>query len=148
MKRLGRWIDFENDYKTLDPSFMESVWWAAPLSRFIPSPSHFCWTLGAFWMCAFCGGGAAPLSPCQRARPPALPPPKPLPSPRWVFSQLHKKGLVYRGFKVGGRLAGALGNTGAGGRQLSAEWWKQSQFMLQHHYCRPRPLHARPCPQR
>ncbi|GBF99525.1 hypothetical protein Rsub_11959 [Raphidocelis subcapitata] len=44
VKRLGRWIDFENDYKTLDPSFMESVW--------------------------------------------------------WVFSQLHKKGLVYRGFKV------------------------------------------------
>ena len=27
VKRLGRWIDFENDYKTLDPSFMESVWW-------------------------------------------------------------------------------------------------------------------------
>ena len=25
--RLGRWIDFENDYKTLDPEFMESVWW-------------------------------------------------------------------------------------------------------------------------
>uniref|UniRef100_A0A7S0X0A0 isoleucine--tRNA ligase n=1 Tax=Chlamydomonas leiostraca TaxID=1034604 RepID=A0A7S0X0A0_9CHLO len=25
--RLGRWIDFRNDYKTLDPSFMESVWW-------------------------------------------------------------------------------------------------------------------------
>ena len=25
--RLGRWIDFENDYKTLDPPFMESVWW-------------------------------------------------------------------------------------------------------------------------
>ena len=25
--RTGRWIDFENDYKTLDPSFMESVWW-------------------------------------------------------------------------------------------------------------------------
>ena len=25
--RMGRWIDFENDYKTLDPSFMESVWW-------------------------------------------------------------------------------------------------------------------------
>ena len=27
MKRIGRWIDFENDYKTLDPTFMESVWW-------------------------------------------------------------------------------------------------------------------------
>ena len=44
MKRIGRWIDFENDYKTLDPTFMESVW--------------------------------------------------------WVFGELYKKGLVYRGFKV------------------------------------------------
>ncbi|KAG0726115.1 Isoleucine--tRNA ligase, cytoplasmic [Chionoecetes opilio] len=25
--RLGRWIDFRNDYKTLYPWFMESVWW-------------------------------------------------------------------------------------------------------------------------
>uniref|UniRef100_A0A060T467 Isoleucine--tRNA ligase, cytoplasmic n=1 Tax=Blastobotrys adeninivorans TaxID=409370 RepID=A0A060T467_BLAAD len=25
--RMGRWIDFDNDYKTLYPSFMESVWW-------------------------------------------------------------------------------------------------------------------------
>jgi isoleucyl-tRNA synthetase len=25
--RLGRWIDFKNDYKTMDPSFMETVWW-------------------------------------------------------------------------------------------------------------------------
>lgn len=29
VRRLGRWIDFENDYKTLDPSFMESVWCVA-----------------------------------------------------------------------------------------------------------------------
>ncbi|KAL1817390.1 hypothetical protein DCAR_0521820 [Daucus carota subsp. sativus] len=42
--RTGRWIDFKNDYKTMDLNFMESVW--------------------------------------------------------WVFSQLHQKGLVYRGFKV------------------------------------------------
>lgn len=27
VKRMGRWIDFENDYKTLYPWFMESVWW-------------------------------------------------------------------------------------------------------------------------
>ncbi|GIQ91533.1 hypothetical protein KIPB_014827, partial [Kipferlia bialata] len=27
VKRTGRWIDFENDYKTLNPTFMESVWW-------------------------------------------------------------------------------------------------------------------------
>ncbi|RIA79525.1 isoleucyl-tRNA synthetase [Glomus cerebriforme] len=25
--RIGRWIDFDNDYKTLNTSFMESVWW-------------------------------------------------------------------------------------------------------------------------
>lgn len=23
----GRWINFEIDYKTIDPDFMESVWW-------------------------------------------------------------------------------------------------------------------------
>ncbi|KAA6365710.1 MAG: putative Isoleucine--tRNA ligase, partial [Streblomastix strix] len=28
IKRFGRWIDFDNDYKTLNASFMESVWWA------------------------------------------------------------------------------------------------------------------------
>ncbi|CAH2087040.1 unnamed protein product [Euphydryas editha] len=27
MTRVGRWIDFKNDYKTLYPWFMESVWW-------------------------------------------------------------------------------------------------------------------------
>ncbi|KAL8055602.1 hypothetical protein ABFX02_04G067200 [Erythranthe guttata] len=42
--RMGRWIDFRNDYKTMDLNFMETVW--------------------------------------------------------WVFAQLYKKGLVYRGFKV------------------------------------------------
>lgn len=25
--RLGRWVDFENSYKTMDATFMESVWW-------------------------------------------------------------------------------------------------------------------------
>ena len=25
--RVGRWIDFKNDYKTMDPEYMESVWW-------------------------------------------------------------------------------------------------------------------------
>ncbi|KAK9480754.1 tRNA synthetases class I-domain-containing protein [Lipomyces japonicus] len=27
IERLGRWIDFDNDYKTLNLTFMESVWW-------------------------------------------------------------------------------------------------------------------------
>lgn len=48
---MGRWIDFENDYKTLDPGFMESVW--------------------------------------------------------WVFGELYKKGLVYKGFKVDPTLGAA-----------------------------------------
>ncbi len=26
--RFGRWIDFQNDYKTMDCKYMESVWWA------------------------------------------------------------------------------------------------------------------------
>ena len=25
--RLGRWVDFDDDYKTMDPWYMESVWW-------------------------------------------------------------------------------------------------------------------------
>jgi isoleucyl-tRNA synthetase len=27
VSRMGRWVDFENDYKTMDVNFMESVWW-------------------------------------------------------------------------------------------------------------------------
>lgn len=25
--RLGRWVDFKNDYKTMNPDYMESIWW-------------------------------------------------------------------------------------------------------------------------
>lgn len=28
VSRMGRWVDFKETYKTMDPSFMESVWWA------------------------------------------------------------------------------------------------------------------------
>ena len=24
---LGRWVDFDHDYKTMDPDYMESIWW-------------------------------------------------------------------------------------------------------------------------
>jgi len=27
ISRLGRWVDFDDDYKTMDAPFMESVWW-------------------------------------------------------------------------------------------------------------------------
>lgn len=26
-ERIGRWVDFEHDYRTMDPEFMETVWW-------------------------------------------------------------------------------------------------------------------------
>jgi len=25
--RLGRWVDFDNDYKTMNPDYMETIWW-------------------------------------------------------------------------------------------------------------------------
>ena len=28
IKRIGRWVEFKNSYKTMDLDFMESVWWA------------------------------------------------------------------------------------------------------------------------
>lgn len=28
VRRMGRWVDFRNDYRTMDLSFMETVWWA------------------------------------------------------------------------------------------------------------------------
>lgn len=53
--RMGRWIDFENDYKTLDPTFMESVWWVFKqlyekglvYKGFKVSCDHFCDWYGA-----------------------------------------------------------------------------------------------------
>jgi len=27
VKRMGRWVDFEHDYKTMEPDYMESIWW-------------------------------------------------------------------------------------------------------------------------
>lgn len=27
IRRLGRWVDMENDYKTMDLTYMESIWW-------------------------------------------------------------------------------------------------------------------------
>ena len=28
VRRTGRWVDFRNDYRTMDLTFMETVWWA------------------------------------------------------------------------------------------------------------------------
>jgi isoleucyl-tRNA synthetase len=28
VERIGRWVDFDNSYMTMDNSYIESVWWA------------------------------------------------------------------------------------------------------------------------
>ena len=25
--RMGRWVDFDHDYKTINPEFLETIWW-------------------------------------------------------------------------------------------------------------------------
>ena len=27
VRRIGRWVDMDDDYKTMDTDFMESIWW-------------------------------------------------------------------------------------------------------------------------
>jgi isoleucyl-tRNA synthetase len=27
IERIGRWVDMDNDYRTMDPDYMESIWW-------------------------------------------------------------------------------------------------------------------------
>jgi len=27
VRRMGRWVDFDNQYRTMDPTYMESIWW-------------------------------------------------------------------------------------------------------------------------
>ena len=38
--RMGRWIDFEGGYKTMDTTYMESVWWCALMP--ISTPFDWC----------------------------------------------------------------------------------------------------------
>jgi isoleucyl-tRNA synthetase len=39
--RLGRWIDFKNDYKTMDPEYMESVWFVITKISLLRIPLEF-----------------------------------------------------------------------------------------------------------
>jgi hypothetical protein len=84
---MGRWIDFKNDYKTMEPWYMESVRlqcvWDLPPSRrmyllsLVAAPQH------------------SVHPPLDRPTPPP-----PLLQVWWVFKTLWEKGLVYRSFKV------------------------------------------------
>ena len=78
--RQARWVDFENDYKTLDLDYMESVMWAFKTL----------WDKGliyeGFRVLAYCWHDADPLSP---------------PRPRWTTSTWTDKGP---GVTVGLRL--------------------------------------------
>ena len=49
--RMGRWVDFDNDYKTMDLDFMESVWWVfatiLATEPYLQSAPHYALQLGA-----------------------------------------------------------------------------------------------------
>ncbi|MFW5807117.1 MAG: isoleucine--tRNA ligase [Spirochaetota bacterium] len=64
--RMGRWVDFDNDYKTMDPDYMETIWWVfkqlweqglvyegyyiLPYSPGLATPlSNFEVNLGGYW---------------------------------------------------------------------------------------------------
>ena len=55
-RRLGRWIDFRNDYKTMDLPFMETVWWV--FKRLWDSG----WVYKAFKVLPYSWGATTPLS--------------------------------------------------------------------------------------
>ncbi|KAL8620374.1 hypothetical protein ACOMHN_012999 [Nucella lapillus] len=78
VSRLGRWIDFKNDYKSMYPWYMESIWWVFKqlynkglvyrgYKVCMCVCSLFPWYIESIWL---------------------------------VFKQLYNKGLVYRGYKV------------------------------------------------
>lgn len=45
VKRMGRWIDFKNDYKTLYPWFMETVWYVYQNISQWEQESYIVWRL-------------------------------------------------------------------------------------------------------
>ena len=54
VRRMGRWIDMENDYKTMDLEFMDSVWWV----------------LGQLWEKDLVYEGLKPMHICPRCTTP------------------------------------------------------------------------------
>jgi isoleucyl-tRNA synthetase len=62
VRRMGRWVDFDNDYKTMDPQYMESIWWV--FKRV--------WDLGlvyeGFKVMPYCPRCATPLSNFETAQ--------------------------------------------------------------------------------
>ena len=54
--RMGRWVDFKNSYRTMDPEYMESIWWVFKTL----------WTDGliyeGFKILPYCGRCTTPLS--------------------------------------------------------------------------------------
>lgn len=68
VRRTGRWIDFKNDYKTMYPSFMESVWWVfkSLWNKDLVYQGHkVCFD----FYCRCCHTPLPALRPCQISRP-------------------------------------------------------------------------------
>jgi isoleucyl-tRNA synthetase len=62
VRRMGRWVDFDDDYKTMDPEYMETIWWVF----------HSLWERGlvyeGFKVMPYCPRCATPLSNFETAQ--------------------------------------------------------------------------------
>src|SRR5262249_54953607 len=62
VRRMGRWVDFDHDYETMDPTYMESIWWVF----------HRIWEQGwiyeGFKVMPYCPRCATPLSNFETAQ--------------------------------------------------------------------------------
>ncbi len=56
VQRMGRWVDFEHEYRTMDPHYMESIWW---VFKQIWEKGHI---YEGYKVQPFCPGCSTPLS--------------------------------------------------------------------------------------
>jgi len=80
--RLGRWIDFRNDYKTMEPWVCDV--WCMCMRVFVVVFAGVCGRDETPWNCCGWHGGALQY----------------MESVWWVFKTVFDKDLVYRGFKI------------------------------------------------
>ncbi len=62
VRRMGRWVDFDNDYKTMDPEYMESIWWA------FKTIWDLGWIYEGYKVMPYCPRCATPLSNFETAQ--------------------------------------------------------------------------------
>jgi len=113
MTRAGRWVDFDNDYKTMDPDYMESIWWVmkALWDKGLIYEGHY--------ILPYCPRCSTVLSNHELAQP-------------GVYQEVHDPAITIK-FKVravpaGLSSAGLVGSDGAGAAYLLA--WTTTPWTL------------------